>query len=138
MGYQYLIPSLQLPDPDDRHVLAAAIHSGAIAIVTYNLKDFPKELLSPFGIEDWSPDFFVSRLLKYNIRPIINILEKQFQNLKNPPITFDNLLDRLNKNGLEKSVKNCKEIFDTNKNGGKVGSVTYRSRVLNGIMRKAM
>ena len=103
-GLQYLIPSLQLPDPDDRHVLAAAIHSGAKAIVTYNLKDFPKEILSPYDIEAWSPDIFVSSLLKYNTRSIINILKEQSKNLKNPPITFDSLLDRLNKNGLEKSI----------------------------------
>src|SRR5438128_11085266 len=28
-GYEELIPTLTLPDPDDRHVLAAAIQAGA-------------------------------------------------------------------------------------------------------------
>lgn len=40
-GYVDLIPSLTLPDQDDRHVLAAAICGGADVIVTYNLSDFP-------------------------------------------------------------------------------------------------
>ena len=39
-GFEELIPSLVLPDADDRHVLAAAIRAGAQVIVTYNLKDF--------------------------------------------------------------------------------------------------
>ena len=40
--YEAIIPSLNLPDQNDRHVLAAAIKSSASVIVTYNLKDFPK------------------------------------------------------------------------------------------------
>lgn len=43
--YQALIPSLSLPDPDDRHVLAAAIAGKAPVIVTWNLKDFPASAL---------------------------------------------------------------------------------------------
>ena len=42
-GFEYLIESLELPDPDDRHVLAAAIHAKADAIVTFNMKDFPED-----------------------------------------------------------------------------------------------
>ena len=46
-GYRDLITALQLPDPDDRHVLAAAIKAGASVIVTYNTKHFPAEASTP-------------------------------------------------------------------------------------------
>lgn len=45
-GYQNLIPRLQLPDPNDRHVLAAAIRAKASRIIIFNLKDFPEEWLA--------------------------------------------------------------------------------------------
>jgi hypothetical protein len=59
-GHERLIPSLELPDPDDRHVLAAAIVGRCDAIVTQNLKDFPAEALAPFQIETQHPDGFFS------------------------------------------------------------------------------
>jgi hypothetical protein len=58
-GYESLIPTLQLPDPNDRHVLAAAIVGRCDVIVTANLKDFPYAVLVPFGIEAQHPDEFL-------------------------------------------------------------------------------
>ena len=50
-NYTDLITSLELPDANDRHVLAAAIKCQADVIVTNNLKDFPKDKLQTYGIE---------------------------------------------------------------------------------------
>jgi hypothetical protein len=62
-GYEDLIPGLQLPDPDDRHVLAAAIRGHADVIVTINLRDFPSDSIGAFGIEAQHPDEFILHLL---------------------------------------------------------------------------
>ncbi|WP_233261167.1 PIN domain-containing protein [Limnohabitans sp. WS1] len=54
-----LAQGIQLPDPDDTHVLAAAIAGHADCIVTSNLKDFPSTVLDVFGIEAIDPDTFI-------------------------------------------------------------------------------
>ncbi|MGR3661037.1 MAG: RSP_2648 family PIN domain-containing protein [Paracoccaceae bacterium] len=59
--------SLYLPDTDDRHVLAAAIISGAPVVITMNLKDFPARTLAEFGISAVHPDAYLRQL--YNVSP---------------------------------------------------------------------
>lgn len=63
-----LEPSLRLPDPGDTHVLAAAIAGHADCIVTANLKDFPSELIDPYGIEIVDPDRFI--INQWDLDPI--------------------------------------------------------------------
>ncbi len=58
-NYRELIPALDLPDLDDRHVLAATIVANADVIVTFNLRDFPRENLETYGIEALHPDEFI-------------------------------------------------------------------------------
>lgn len=59
-GYERLISTIELPDPDDRHVVAAALHCRADAIVTFNLRDFPPGILNELGLEAIHPDDFIS------------------------------------------------------------------------------
>lgn len=54
-----LARAIQLPDPNDAHVLAAAIAGHTDCIVTSNLKDFPAVGLMPYGIEAIDPDTFI-------------------------------------------------------------------------------
>ena len=59
---------LELPDPDDRHVLAAAIAGHADCIVTSNLKDFPAAVLLEYGIEAVDPDTFI--INQWDLNPV--------------------------------------------------------------------
>jgi hypothetical protein len=58
-GWEELEPAIRLPDPDDRHVVAAAAQGGAQAIITANMKDFPAAALRPLGLEAVHPDDFL-------------------------------------------------------------------------------
>lgn len=75
-GYEGLIPGLRLPDPGDRHVLAAAIHGGADVIVTFNLKDFPAPILADHGIEAIHPDRFLAGLWEDHPNPLLEALRR--------------------------------------------------------------
>ena len=57
-GYESMVDSMA-NQRKDRHVLAAAVHSGCEVIVTFNLKDFPGPALDPHGIAAVHPDEFL-------------------------------------------------------------------------------
>jgi predicted nucleic acid-binding protein len=94
-GYERLIETLDLPDPDDRHVLAAAIAGGADVLVTKNLKDFPAHRLAPFGIEAQHPDTFIGTLLRQHEATIIAAVARHRAALRNPPKSADDYLETL-------------------------------------------
>lgn len=100
VGYEDLIEGLNLPDPDDRHVLAAAIRSGATAIVTTNLRDFPAERLTAFGIEALDPDVFVCDLFDLNNALVIRAVRNASVSLRMPPFGADEYLACLQHTGL--------------------------------------
>lgn len=111
-GYEELIPSLSLPDPDDRHVLAAAIHAGADVIVTCNLTDFPVESLAGFDIEAEHPDDFLVCLLDQAPGVVCAAVKRQRESLLNPPKTAEELLATFEKHGLTQAVARLRRFID--------------------------
>ena len=111
-GHEELILSLTLPDPDDRHVLAAAIRSGAQVIVTYNLKDFPPRTLSGFDIEAMHPDDFLGCLLDAAPSLICGALKRQRESLRKPPKSVEEFLATLERQGLTQVFARLRESID--------------------------
>jgi predicted nucleic acid-binding protein len=99
-GYQKLIPTLALPDPDDRHVLAAAIRCNAKVIVTFNERDFPNKILAAYGIEAQHPDTFVSNLFVIERAMTLQAAKRHRASLRNPPFSSREYISKLRSQGL--------------------------------------
>lgn len=80
--------------PKDRHVVAAALHAGAAAIVTDNLKDFRPEDM-PEGLECASADEFLLSLLERSPRTVLNVLRAQATSYRKRAFTLEELVARL-------------------------------------------
>lgn len=93
-GYEGLIGSVNLPDLDDRHVVAAAIRAGAQTIMTSNLRDFPADELARYDIEAQSPDAFVKAQIGVSRDAVYAAVQQIANSWRNPPGTFDDVLDR--------------------------------------------
>lgn len=104
-NYEYLIESLALPDPDDRHVLAAAVVGHADAIVTFNLKDFPQEYVSRHGIEILHPDDFLVAQYDLNQIKVLTAVKNIRAKLKKPPKTAEQLILIYEQQGLSRTGK---------------------------------
>lgn len=99
-GHEYLIDVLELPDPDDRHVLAAAIHGKADAIVTLNIRDFPADQLGPLGIEAIKPDAFITYQFDLDLPRTARAIREHRESLQNPPMTVEEYIESLERSGL--------------------------------------
>lgn len=109
-GYESLIETLELPDPDDRHVLAAAIRCNADAIVTFNQKDFPEEQLAPYCIDVLHPDDFIYYQIDMAPAACCEVLRQQRLALKKPPFSTTDFLAALQKQQLPQTVTKLREF----------------------------
>ena len=98
--YAHRIPALTLPDPDDRHVLAAAIQAGADAILTFNLRDFPREVVQAHGLDVLHSDPWLCGVLDTYPAEAGAVLAELLAALKNPPLSRAEFCASLERLGL--------------------------------------
>jgi hypothetical protein len=108
-GFEHLIPLVTLPDPNDRHVVAAAIEGGANLIVTFNLKDFPADVLKQHNLEAQHPDDFIFSLMVQNAARVCAAVASHRQSLRHPPKSVDEYLSTLLRQGLTQTVEQLRE-----------------------------
>lgn len=100
MGYDDIVPSLNLPDPKDRHVLAAAIVARAAVIVTENIKDFPKTDLEKYEISASSCDSFIADVIDLNQTVSFSAIRRMRERFKRPDLDPEALIVRMESLGL--------------------------------------
>ncbi|MBI3140846.1 MAG: PIN domain-containing protein [Rhodocyclales bacterium] len=111
-AWQALVPCLALPDQNDAHVLAAAIAGHADCIVTANLRDFPTEIVAPYGIEVVDPDKFI--LNQWDLDPLVAIaaLKRMRARWKKPEATPEDFAQALERGGLPATAQRVREAAE--------------------------
>ncbi|MGH9763730.1 MAG: PIN domain-containing protein, partial [Blastocatellia bacterium] len=89
---------------------AAAIHARANVILTFNLRDFPKDVLSAYGITAQHPDEFLSVLLDADSEAVCSAAEEHQRSLRKPPKTRAEYLATLRAQGLIEAARRMAEL----------------------------
>ncbi|CAM2154589.1 PIN domain-containing protein [Pararobbsia alpina] len=103
-NFEHLIGVIDLPDPDDRHVVAAAMHAGAELIVTMNVRDFPKERIAKHNVCVQHPDDFIVDLMDLNRQRVLEAIARHRKSMRRPPKTAAEYLDTMSNQGLLQMV----------------------------------
>lgn len=111
-GYGGIAPGLDLPDPDDRHVLAAAIIGRADAIITANLKDFPQAQTLPFNVEVIHPDDFLVNAIDLETGRALSALRRHREALSTSAPSPTEYLDRFERCGLIQTRQRLQSVVD--------------------------
>ncbi len=109
--YEKLATAIELPDPNDRHVVAAAIAGHADAIVTFNTKDFPAAVLQPYGIEVQHPDEFLMNQLQLQKIPALSAIKKMRARWTNPTRSAQDLITAFEIRGLPMTADLLREAI---------------------------
>lgn len=111
-GYERHIQTVSLPDPDDRHVAAAAIEAGASIIVTWNLRDFPPSELKKHGLAPQSPDAFLLDIYELAPHLLLASLANARSNLSRSRVSATDFIDILRDQRLVKLATQIEKHVD--------------------------
>ena len=111
-GYEKLIPQMNLPDPKDNHVLAAAIRGRADLIVTRNLKHFPPDVLAQYDLDVQHPDVFLTHLIDLYPAQFVSAVKEHRISLKKRPKSPNEYLNLLKTQELAQAVNELRPFID--------------------------
>ncbi|MBD8019873.1 PIN domain-containing protein [Brevibacterium gallinarum] len=98
-GWEPLEQGVSLPDPDDRHVVAAALRGRADAIITESIRDFPEAVLERLGLEAIRLDAFLLDQFDLSLGATCRVVKDQAAAMSRPPVTVEALLAKLSRSG---------------------------------------
>lgn len=104
-GYEQLEAGIKLPDERDRHIVAAASLARADVIVTFNLKDFPAEVLEPLRLEACHPDQFIQDLFGISTELFTDAAKRDFEHYAAPSLSFANYAEGFRKAGVPETAE---------------------------------
>ena len=99
-GFGAFEDKLALPDPNDNHVLAAAIATSASVVVTDNLKHFPADRLNPHAIEAISADDFIADTIELDPVEAVQSLKRMRKRFSRPTLDASALIYKAEAQGL--------------------------------------
>jgi predicted nucleic acid-binding protein len=107
-----LVSAYELPDPDDRHVLAAAVAGHADCIVTANLRDFPVGVVGAYGIEVVDPDRFI--INQWDLDPVtaMTAFKHMRARRRRPQATAEDFAQALERGGLPATAQRILEAAE--------------------------
>jgi len=108
-AWKVVVGSVQLPDPDDAHVLAAAIAGHADCIVTVNLRHFPDAVVGPYGIEVVDPDKFIINQWDLDQLAAVAAFKRMRARWKKPQATPEDFAQALERGGLPATAIRLRE-----------------------------
>ncbi|MES2889800.1 MAG: PIN domain-containing protein [Pseudomonadota bacterium] len=111
-AWRPLVQGLVLPDPDDRHVLAAAIAGHVDCIVTVNLKDFPDEVLEPHGLEAVHPDQFIINQWDLDELVVLAAFKRMRSRWNNPAVTPEGFAQAVERGGLPWTAQRLRDAAE--------------------------
>jgi predicted nucleic acid-binding protein len=112
--FDHLLPvATGLPDPDDAHVVAAAVKTQAAMIVTENLKDFPPLILDPLNLDAKSADEFIADTIALDEGRAVAAIRNMRERFKKPAMTTDALLLKMEAEGLLETADLLKPYLDS-------------------------
>jgi predicted nucleic acid-binding protein len=110
-NHEKIINAIELPDPGDRHVVAAAIVGHADCIVTFNLKHFPIEALQQYNLEAQHPDDFIMNQFELHQVTALSAVAAMRARLRKPPRTAEELIATLEKRELLMTAKYLRQAI---------------------------